>query len=1002
MLGPILLALLSTLPGANGDSPSFADTKVGTVSAGDARLNDLCFVDSQHGWAVGDRGVVWRTDDGGRHWQRQPSGVDCNLQGVCFLNSEFGWAAGGLSHPYTHGSAGVVLATRDGGKTWTHDAKLFVPALHRIGFFDPHYGWAIGCRSTMYPSGVFTTDDGGRSWQPLPGDNPAGWTTADFLDPRHGLIAGRNGSIALVRGRELESLGTAGPELRAFAQTRLSGRTGADGWLVGEGGLVGTVPISMPPKMGVSPLTPAPNLPKAARHFDFAALAVRGPQCWIAGSPGTRVFYTPDAGRTWSVFDTGSPVPLRAMQFVDDQHGWAAGELGTILATADGGRTWQTQRAGGSQAALLAVFAEADDVPLELLARLSGNDGYLSVVEVLGRRDIEIAPRDDVPLADRLHEAVVRVGGCAADAAWQFPLRQAGLRVGSPQIVEAWDRVNDGHGLEALRARVVRQIRTWRPQAMVIDDARREDDDPLMFLVHQAVMQAIDEAGQPGAFAEQMAETRLKPWRVKQVYAAMPPGSRGASDLTTAQFMPGLGRSPAEAAAEPRGLVQDRWSPSPPTLGFRLLAGGAAESQRRDLLIGLGMSPGTAARRELPRPPTERLDLLQRIARKRRFVEAILGQSKRAAWSSEQLVGQIDELTRDLDAESAGQIVYQLADQYYRSGRWPAAADTFQLLVDRYPRHSLTPSALRWLVQYYASAETAWRVQHDVSTQQKRFERAAALGAEIERTRFDQFIEPAVRFPLAAAYRGLGQPRQADRFYQSQSRDDSHDAWWACAQGEIRLADPKNPRRRPQLTCVRAKERPHLDGVLDDPVWQHAKPAAIQSAQHDDGDWPAEVRLAYDDEFLYVAIRCRTAPSAANVDGDSPIFADTKAGTVPARRPRDADLSGHDRVELFLDIDRDYFTYYRLAIDDRGWTHDSCWGDDTWNPTWFVAARREKGQWTAEAAIPLAELCGRRPGPQDVWAVGVQRVAPGVGFQSWTTPAAVTVLPDGFGYLTFE
>ena len=49
----------------------------------------------------------------------------------------------------------------------------------------------------------------------------------------------------------------------------------------------------------------------------------------------------------WSVFDTGTTLPLRAMAFADDQHGWAAGELGTILATSDGGRTWQSQRAGG-------------------------------------------------------------------------------------------------------------------------------------------------------------------------------------------------------------------------------------------------------------------------------------------------------------------------------------------------------------------------------------------------------------------------------------------------------------------------------------------------------------------------------------------------------------------------------------------------------------------------------------------------------------------------------
>jgi hypothetical protein len=35
-------------------------------------------------------------------------------------------------------------------------------------------------------------------------------------------------------------------------------------------------------------------------------------------------------------------------------------------------------------------------------------------------------------------------------------------------------------------------------------------------------------------------------------------------------------------------------------------------------------------------------------------------------------------------------------------------------------------------------------------------------------------------------------------------------------------------------------------------------------------------------------------------------------------------------------------------------------------------------------------------------AVAAARIVPGVGFQSWNTPAAVEVIPEGFGYLVFE
>ena len=76
----------------------------------------------------------------------------------------------------------------------------------------------------------------------------------------------------------------------------------------------------------------------------------------IAGSPGTRVLHTPDAGGTWQSFPTPTTVPLGAICFIDDDHGWAVGAMGTILATNDGGTPEDysddlTIRSGGTGAA---------------------------------------------------------------------------------------------------------------------------------------------------------------------------------------------------------------------------------------------------------------------------------------------------------------------------------------------------------------------------------------------------------------------------------------------------------------------------------------------------------------------------------------------------------------------------------------------------------------------------------------------------------------------------
>ena len=123
-------------------------------------------MDPQHGWAVGDHGVVLHTDDGGQHWSPQVSGLTCALNSVCFVDARNGWATGGMAYPYLHDSSGVVLCTQDGGLNWQRE-PVVLPALRKVRFLTPRQGWAVGCPSAMFPGGIFTSRDAGRSWQPV-------------------------------------------------------------------------------------------------------------------------------------------------------------------------------------------------------------------------------------------------------------------------------------------------------------------------------------------------------------------------------------------------------------------------------------------------------------------------------------------------------------------------------------------------------------------------------------------------------------------------------------------------------------------------------------------------------------------------------------------------------------------------------------------------------------------------------------------------------------------
>ena len=94
-----------------------------------------------------------------------------------------------------------------------------------------------------------------------------------------------------------------------------------------------------------------------------------GDRIILAGSPGSRVFTSTDGGRTWIDYPTGQTLPIRAIDFVDDDRGWAVGDLGLVMATRDGGRSWRRQQSGGARTAVLGIFCEPDDVPLELFAQ---------------------------------------------------------------------------------------------------------------------------------------------------------------------------------------------------------------------------------------------------------------------------------------------------------------------------------------------------------------------------------------------------------------------------------------------------------------------------------------------------------------------------------------------------------------------------------------------------------------------------------------------------------
>ena len=401
--------------------------------------------------------------------------------------------------------------------------------------------------------------------------------------------------------------------------------------------------------------------------------------------------------------------------------------------------------------------------------------------------------------------------------------------------------------------------------------------------------------------------------------------------------------------------------------------------------------------------------------------------------------------------DMAARTAYTIGTRLARDGKWIEAREVFGMVAIYYPGHPLAVESFRWLARYHASSETRRRAE----IQQKLLLKAVAFdgvqgggkiapasgtttrigGANVVEDHYKFFSpdmilrwhaaclelepklsgfgpvysrDPASWLCFLTARRQLGRFTDADAFvaeYFKQmpgavTQAPGLDPWRDCLAAELWLSNhaamPVMP--KPLALCKLTESRPLLDGKLDDECWKAAKTMELKvtAAAGDKPDdakafgtqYKTESMFTYDAQYLYIAVKC-DHPTGKKVES-------------VAKRTRDADLTGHDRVDILLDMDRDYQTYYRFQVDHRGCLAEDCWGDKTWNPKYHVAFNATDTGWTAEIAIPLVELTGERPAHGKSWAVNVSRVVPGQGIQAWNGPADNDPRPEGMGILQFR
>lgn len=176
---------------------------------------------------------------------------------------------------------------------------------------------------------------------------------------------------------------------------------------------------------------------------------------------------------------------------------------------------------------------------------------------------------------------------------------------------------------------------------------------------------------------------------------------------------------------------------------------------------------------------------------------------------------------------------------------------------------------------------------------------------------------------------------------------------------------------RPTGRVVKISTAPAVDGILDEDLWRSVPVMTDFVQSQPDAGAPAtestEVRIAYDDQALYVGIRSWDSEAGAWV-------VPSLEHDFPGLNTRDGDILGIS-FDTFLDRRNSFIFLINPfgAYRDGQTFNDSRVTDFGWDGVFDLATTQDQEGWTIEMAIPWSTLrFSGAPGPQE-WGFNVLR-----------------------------
>ncbi|MVM33147.1 oxidoreductase [Spirosoma sp. HMF4905] len=292
---------------------SFAQWQLQTVGT-DASFRAVSVASPDVAWIGGTKGTFVRTADGGKTWQTGtiPDAQTCDFRDVHAVDAQTAYfmSAG----PAEKGQA-RMYKTSDAGHTWTllYQTQQQGVFFDGIDFWDNQHG-IIFSDPIDNKWFILTTDDGGKTWQPVsPGTLP-------LMEPNEAAFAA-SGTSLVVHGKRNVWIASGGGRYGRVFRSGDRGKT----WNVTN-----------------TPLPAGEATGLFGMHFfsDKIGMVVGG-NYKQEQQPGPNAAITRDGGQTWQLVAQTNPPGLKeAVALLPGDRLLTVGPSGTSL-SADQGQTWQ-------------------------------------------------------------------------------------------------------------------------------------------------------------------------------------------------------------------------------------------------------------------------------------------------------------------------------------------------------------------------------------------------------------------------------------------------------------------------------------------------------------------------------------------------------------------------------------------------------------------------------------------------------------------------------------